>query len=222
MTRRTRSHENKATCSKQEKKGRCIWESVFYLSYFRSNRGFPFHPRRSLCGGPAALLRPKTEQVKHTGSRSTRPWRLQMSSVADRQKRAPTFPKTHAFVFPFVIVFVFTLWENKQRNQLGSLQDCAARIPEAGRRDAATPASPKVTCTQRSPFSRSAFQLWPIHSCDHLNSDADKHAHTHTCNSYSHTPIVSRHEYLLRRKQWTSFHLTPANSNFLFSMNASQ
>lgn len=78
---------------------------IFYLSDSSSNPGFPFHQRKNLCGGPTALLRPATEQVKHTGSCRTKLWCLQISSVTDLQKPAPTF-KTTTVTFAYLFLYL--------------------------------------------------------------------------------------------------------------------
>lgn len=72
---------------------------IFYLSKCSSNPGFPFRQMESLCGGPAALLHPATEQVKHTGSCCTKQWCLQISSVTDLQKLALTSKRTTVVFF---------------------------------------------------------------------------------------------------------------------------
>lgn len=110
----TGSHKNKATSFKV--KGRCIWES-FLFKWLQS--WIPIQQDGSLCGGPAALLHPATEQVEHTGSCCTELWRLQISSVTDLQELALTFKRTTPmFFYYYYYYFSFTLWKNKHLNKL--------------------------------------------------------------------------------------------------------
>lgn len=79
---------------------------IFYLSNCNSNPGFPFTQDESLCGGPAALLHPATEQVKHTGFCCTELWCLQISSVTDLQKLPLTFRRTTPMFF-YLFIFLY-------------------------------------------------------------------------------------------------------------------
>lgn len=108
--------EREATKTKQHVESkRPMHMGIFYLSKCNSNPGFPFHQMESLCGGPAALLHPATEQVKHTGSCCTKQCCPQISSVTDLQKLAFTLKEPQSSSF---VIFFFYPVKNKHLSKL--------------------------------------------------------------------------------------------------------
>lgn len=127
--------EQEATKTKQHLESkRPMHMGIFFL--FLSNcdnkSWIPIPPDESLCGGPAALLHPATEQVKHTGFCCTELQCLQISSVTDLQKLVLTFKRT-TLMFFYILFFFFRFFfrpcEKQTPKHTVTNISCADRIP---------------------------------------------------------------------------------------------